>query len=116
MRKILEVLQYGENDIRFKTDFDCRKNQREIIDLIPSITYSMLTSLWGGIETTVLGIIRMLAVADLGLSVNRKEMVQFLDRESKNLAAIVQDANCEMQKKGHAVVFPAGVGPSKIRS
>ena len=41
----------------------------------------MSSSLWGGNELNVLAMIRALAVADLGVSVNRGEMVRYLDGE-----------------------------------
>lgn len=34
----------------------------------------MVTRLWGGNETAVLAMIRALAIADLAVSVNRKQM------------------------------------------
>ena len=75
MKKILEVLQYGEFDIRFNTDFDVMKNPQALEDLVPRLAMAMTTSLWGGNEMSVLAMIRSLCIADIGVSVNRKEML-----------------------------------------
>ena len=48
MKKILEVLQYGETDFRFNTDIDPVKNPKVIPDILTGITFSMATRLWGG--------------------------------------------------------------------
>lgn len=116
MKTLLGVYQYGENDIRFKTDMDIRKDLNEVINLVPLLAFAMITSLWGGNETSVLAIIRALAIADLGVSINRKEMISFFDRESQTVARAVQEATQEMQKTGKIIAFPPGIGPSKIRS
>lgn len=107
MKKILEVTKYSDSDIRFKTDLDVHKNPQEIIDLVPQLTFSMLTSLWGGNETTVLSLIRTLAIADLGVSVNRKDMIRHLDRESKKVEQLVHEATRQMAKDGTGqMVYP----------
>lgn len=77
---------------------------------------SMTTKLWGGDETSVLAMIRMLAVADLALSVNRKDMVRFLDEESKVIAQIHKEVTQEMVRKGEITVFPPNIQPSSIKS
>lgn len=78
--------------------------------------HSMSTQLWGGDETSVLAMIRMLAVADLALSVNRPDMVRFLDKQSKVMGQVFKEATQEMVRQGKAVVFPPNVQPSAIKS
>ena len=34
MKKILEVLRYGENDIRFRTDIDPLKDRRQMVGFL----------------------------------------------------------------------------------
>lgn len=61
--------------------------------------------------------IRVMAIADLALSVNRKEMVRWLDRESENLHKAFQDANAAFQKDGGKIMtFGPGVMPPKTKS
>jgi len=48
MKKILEVLQNGEIDIRFHTDFDPVKNPNVIPNVICRTAFAMVTRLWGG--------------------------------------------------------------------
>ena len=85
MKKILEVLQYGDIDIRFNTDLDPIKHPNVIPDVITRTSFAMTTRLWGGNERAVLAMIRALAVADLAVCVNRKEMVRHLDEDSEAL-------------------------------
>ena len=117
MKKILEVLQYGDHDIRFDTDIDVKKNPQVVMDLIPKIAMAMSTTLWGGNEMSVLATIRSLTVADLGVSVNRKEMIEMLDRSSAQLAQAMQAAREDMMRQGVEVhTFAPGVSPSGHRS
>ena len=117
MKKILEVVRYGNGDIIFKTDVDPLKNPDEINNILIQTTLSMATKLWGGNEQAVLDMIRVLAIADLSLSVNRKEMINWLDRESNNLYKAFQDANTAFQKDGGKVmIFGPGVMPPKTMS
>ena len=113
MKRIIEVTQYGENDIRFKTDLDLKQNEQDIVSLIASVAMAMVTSLWGGNEASILAIIRAMAIADLTVSTNRKEMIRFLDMESKHFADIFHQSVIEMQKKGGVAVFPPGINPGK---
>ena len=86
MKKILEVLQYGDTDIRFNTDIDVRKNPNAVMDILSRVAFAMTTSLWGGNEMSVLAMIRTLSIADLAVSVNREEMIHQLDETSAMLA------------------------------
>ena len=117
MKKILEVLRYGNGDIIFKTDVDPLKSPDEINNILIQTMISMATNLWGGNEQAVLAMIRVMAIADLALSVNRKEMVRWLDRESENLHKAFQDANAAFQKDGGKIMtFGPGVMPPKTKS
>ena len=115
MKKILEVLQYGDHDIRFNTDYDVHKDPQVVMELVPMIATAMTTTLWGGNELSVLAMIRSLTVADLGVSVNRKEMVRFLD-ETSQLARAMMEAREEMMRSGiHVQTFGPGVSPPSGR-
>ena len=117
MKKILEVLRYGVGDIRFNTDFDPEKDPDEILNLLPQVMLAMSTNLWGGNETAVMAMIRMLSVADLGLCVNREEMIRRLDYESENCARIFHEALKATEKSGGKVMlFNPLLKPSKNKS
>ena len=111
MKKILEVLRYGENDIRFHTDIDPKKDPEIINQTVVEVAMAMMTTLWGGNEQAVLAMIRALSIADLGVSVNRRQMVSFLD------AASLHEARKTFEKSGGKVsVFAPGMAPPKSRS
>lgn len=117
MKKILEVLQHGDLDIRFHTDFDPVKNPNVLPDTIFRVAFSMVTKLWGGNETAVLAMIRALAIADLAVSVNRKQMIRFLDEQSAFLSKSIREALHEIEKGGGKVmIFPPGVKPSAFKN
>jgi hypothetical protein len=113
MKKILEVLYYGPNDIRFKTDFHPPIGPRTISNLLFDTTLSMATKLWGGDETSVLAMIRILAVADLTLSVNREEMLRNMAQDSEYFAKMFNEMTQEMVKHGEAISFGPGIAPPK---
>jgi len=116
MKKILEVLQYGDHDIRFNTDYDVHKDPQVVMELVPMIATAMTTTLWGGNELSVLAMIRSLTVADLGVSVNRKEMIEMLDHSSAQLARAMMEAREEMMRSGiHVQTFGPGVSPPSGR-
>lgn len=116
MKKILEVLQYGEYDFRFNTDVDARKNPESIPLITAGLSMAMATSLWGGNEVSVLAIIRSLAISDLALSVNRSEMIKFLDEASRIQALAINEAKNAFEKGGGKIVtFAPGVKPPKSK-
>ena len=117
MEKILEVLRYGEFDIRFNTDIDPLKSPVVIPDLISRVSFNMATKLWGGNEQAVLAMIRSLAIADLGLAVNRKEMLRWLGSQSELVARALDHAKKDFEKDGGKVmVFGPGIMPGKMKS
>ena len=100
MKKILEVLQYGDLDIRFNTDIDPVKTPDVITDIIIRASFTMMTKLCGGNEQAVLAMIRALAIADLGVSVNREQMIRHYDQESAALAESFLQAKKEFERSG----------------
>jgi hypothetical protein len=110
MKKILEVLQYGDTDIRFNTDFDPVKNPNSVTDVITRTAFAMVTKLWGGNETAVLAMIRALAISDLAVSVNRKQMIRNYDEDSAALAKSFLQAKEEFERRGGkmTIVMPCG--------
>ena len=117
MKKILEILQYGETELRFKTDLKPAAHPDSIMDLISRAAFSMMTSLWGGNEQDVLAVIRALSIADLAVSTNRKEMIRMMDEESKAVAQMIREAMQQMEKGGARIMtFPPGIGPAKTKS
>ena len=116
MKKIIEVLDYGDNGIRFHTDLDVTKNPQIILDLIPKLMLSMSSSLIGKNEINVFAAIRSLSAADLAISNNRKEMINMLDEQTKALSKTFHDTIEAMQKEGKATIIPAGKIASKMTS
>lgn len=117
MKKILEVLQYGDTDIRFHTDLKPSRHNNQIPDTISSVSLAMTTTLWGGNELDILAVIRALAIADLAVSVNRKEMLAYLDRASAMMAQSIKEAKELFEKHGGKIYsFAPGINPSKSKS
>lgn len=117
MKKILEILQYGDTDIRFRTDLKPTEKPDTIPGLITSVSFSFMTSLWGGNEQDILAVIRALTIADLAVSVNREEMVKMMDQDSKMFADILREAHREFEKNGGKTVrFAPFIMPGKTRS
>ena len=117
MKKILEVLRYGENDIRFNTDIDPLKDPEIIHQTVTELAMAMMTTLWGGNEQAVLAMIRALAISDLGVSVNRRQMVAFLNDASEVLEDSLRAARKAFEESGGKVtVFGPGIAPPKSRS
>ncbi len=117
MKKILEVLQYGEMDIRFNTDIESVKNPESIPNTISRLTFAMMTKLWGGNEQDVLAMVRALAIADLALSTNRKEIIKYLDESSKMVVRTLVEAKKQFESQGGKVItFGPGIMPGKNKS
>ena len=104
MKTILEILQYGDTDIRYRTDLKLFNKPEAIPGLIASVSYSMMTSLWGGNEQDIIAIIRALSIADLSVSMNRKEMIKMMDQESGEFAKIIRQAHRELERNGGRMI------------
>ena len=76
MKKILEILQYGDTDIRFRTDLKPADKPDTIPGLVSSLAFAMMTTLWGANERDIIPVLRALTIADLAVSVNREEMIR----------------------------------------
>ena len=108
-KTILNVTRYGEHDIRFETDIDPIADPEAIHRTVTELAMAMMTTLWGWNEQAVLAMIRALAIADIGVSVNRKEMLGFLDDASNMLAEAIADSRRRIEKAG-GKVFVFGPG------
>ena len=73
MKRILEVLQDGDGQLKFRTDINVWKDPMASMDIIQNAMLSMSTTLWGGNEQSVPALIRQLALADKPLSTNSNE-------------------------------------------
>ncbi len=93
MKKILEVLQYGDGDIRFETDIDVRKDKDIGTALMCKILMAMQSDYWQQISDYVFDMIYALTVADLACSVNREEMLEILRKDSDNVIKIKEESN-----------------------
>lgn len=116
MKKILEVLQNEEGELRFSTDLNVQKEPMAIMDLTISAMFSMATKLWGGNEQTVIAVIRSLFVADMAISTDRKTVLKGLGQESEIMGNEFVKMMQALQKQGKAVSFPPGVQPSMSKN
>lgn len=106
MKRILEVLQDGYGQLKFRTDINVWKDPMASMDIIQNAMLSMSTTLWGGNEQSVLAMIRSLAIADLALSTNRDEMIEHLKDASRSLADAFNSVLQEEQLRGSVTIFP----------
>ena len=112
MRNLLIVTENEKGEINFDTDLT-KNDLSEIPVLAGMFAFNMLTRLWGGNELMVLAVIRNLALADLAVSTNRKEMLNFLDQASKYTAEQVFALIEKMKEDGVEVkLFNPGIKPS----
>lgn len=116
MKKILEVLQYGDGELRFNTDLDVKKDPMAIMDLTVGAMFSMATKLWGGNEQTVIAVIRSLFVADMAISVDRKVVLNGLGEESERMGEQFMKMMKDLQDQGKAMYFPPGVQPPSSKN
>lgn len=54
MKKILEVLESSNGELKFYTDVDVKKNPAAVMDVASSAVFTMATKLWGGQEDSVI--------------------------------------------------------------
>lgn len=111
IKKILEVIEERDGQLKFDTDLDVSKELMVIMDLIMNAMLSMATKLWGRNEQSVLAVIRALSVADLAISCNRKEMLKMLECHTEEMGNVFQNAMKELEGQGKAISFPPGVKP-----
>lgn len=116
MKKIIEVVEYADQDIRFKTDLDVARNPQLVLDLLPKLMFSMSSTLLGHNEINIFAVIRALIAADLAISVNRREMIKMLDEQTKALSKSFRETMDIMQKQGKAAVIPVGTLAAKMTS
>lgn len=109
MKKILEVLQDSNGQLRFNTDIDVMKSPQTALDVTQSAMISMVTTLWGGNEMSVLAMIRALAIADLSVSVNQNEMIEYFRQSSKSLGEAFRFAMKDAKKQGRVTIIPPNV-------
>lgn len=109
MKKILEVLQDSDGQLRFKTDIDVKKDPTLAMDITNSAMFAMTTTLWGGNEISVLAMIRALAIADLSVSVNQNEMIECYKESAMRLGRTFREIMREEERSGNAKVFPPSV-------
>lgn len=112
MKKILEVIECGDHDIRFKTDFD-PANEQGISELIGKLAFTMITRLRGQEEVAVIAMIRALALADFSVCTDREAMIRAFDEHSAHYARIINKTLEFMKKRGCFVEYPVAFGPSK---
>ena len=109
MKKILEVLQNEDGELRFNTDLNVQKNPKAIMDITISAMFSMATRLWGGNEQTVIAVIRALFVADMAISVDRKIVLNGFGNEAEKMGEEFMKMMKTLYDQGKAITFPPGV-------
>jgi hypothetical protein len=111
MKKILEVLESSNGELKFYTDVDVKKNPAAVMDVASSAVFTMATKLWGGQEDSVIAVIRALFVADMALSVDPRMLIHGLAQESERMAEIFNDMMSRLVAEGKAQTFGPGVKP-----
>ena len=109
MKKILEVLECSNGELKFNTDVDVIKNPESVIDITGKAIYTMATKLWGGNEQSVIAMIRAMFIADMALSPNRDMISKGLTKESKVMYEIFQKS---ISQFGEVQSFPPAFTPT----
>lgn len=91
MKKLLEVTQYDDIDMRFNTDLNVQKDPYACMQIALQAAITMATKLWGGNEMSVMAVIRALAIADLAISVNRQQMIKMLADSADEVAKMLEE-------------------------
>lgn len=112
MRKILEVIECPNGELKFNTDVDIIKNPDEIPDISSRATFCMATKLWGGNEHSIMAMIRVLFMADMALSPNRKQITKQLCNDAEEMFRIFEMMSKQMAAKGQGQMFPPGMSPN----
>lgn len=111
MKKILEVLECSNGELKFNTDLNVKKNPSAVMDVASSAIFTMATKLWGGNEDSVVAVIRALFVADMALSVDRGIIMHGLAQEAERMAEVFNEMMSKMVASGKAQTFGPGVKP-----
>ena len=111
MKKILEVLECSNGELKFNTEVDVIKDPETVIDITGRAIFCMATKLWGGNEHSVIAMIRALFSADMALSPDRKTVCKGIAEESKVLYEIFQKS---LSQCGKVQTFPPGFGPNMM--
>jgi hypothetical protein len=109
MKKILEVLENKNGELKFNTDVDVVKDPDYVIDIIGRAIFTMSTKLWGGNEDSVIAMIRAMFVADMALSPDRDKICKGMAKESKVMYEIFRKS---ISQCGEVHTFPPGFGPN----
>lgn len=109
MKKILEVLEGSNGELKFNTDVDVIKDPESVVDVTGRAIFTMATKLWGGNEHSVIAMIRAMFIADMALSPDRDIICKGLAKESKVMYEIFQKS---ISKCGKVQQFPPGIGPN----
>lgn len=113
MKKILEVTQFGDFDIRFNTDMDFVKHPEALPDITSAAAFAMTTKLWGGNENSVIAAIRALAIADIACCAHPEEILGGIGEAAKSLSQAMREARKHFERNGGTVaVFYPGVPSS----
>ena len=115
MKKILEVLQCRDGELKFNTDLDVKKNPMEVMDLTFTAIFNMATKLWGGNEQTIIAVIRALFVADMAISVDRKKVIKGLADQSEIMGEEFMKMMKTLQEQGKVMSFSPIVQPSSSK-
>ena len=109
MKKILEVLECSNGELKLNTDVDVIKDPESVIDITGRAIFTMATKLWGGNENSIMAMIRALFIADMALSPDRERICKGLAKEAKTMYDIFQKS---ISLCGKVQTFPPGFTPN----
>ncbi len=98
MKKLLEVLQYGECDIRFNTDVDV-SDPMVIVDIAGAAAMSLANTFPGENKSAVIGVLRALYMADLAISDNKDALANDILTVAKRLEIYMDEAVDDIKQR-----------------
>lgn len=85
MKKILEVLQDGDNKIHFHSDLDLTRRPFDAINLIYEFMFSIGNKLFGEERQRICAVIRSLTLAEITVSGDREEAIEMIKESTEGL-------------------------------
>ena len=107
-KKVLEVLQCSDGELKFNSEIDVDSDPTVVMDIMSSAMFCMATKLWGEKENSVVAMIRALFVADMAISVDRDFILKGLSKEAAHMGRLFNDMMEKFQAEGRVTGLVSG--------
>ena len=108
MKRILEVLQCSDGELKFNSEIDVDSDPTVVMDIMSSAMFCMATKLLGEKENSVVAMIRALFVADMAISLDRDIILKGLSKEAAHMGKLFNDMMDKFQAEGRVTGLVSG--------